>query len=131
MKHLFVSLQTRLLVRKPTQKKPTPQTNLSRPSSDKEPVRESNAAVSNLTLQMLVTGSSVNLGSLGLGTITHPLLSNVQPSAVCKVERNAAFLQQSYCIRNINRASFKGVRLHIESIPTSIRLHEFTKVTLR
>lgn len=130
MKHLFDSLQTWLLVRKP-KKNPTPQTHLNIGYSDKEPVRESNTAVSNVTLQIPVTGSSVNLGSLGLGTITHPLLSNLQQSTVCKVERNAAFLQQSYCIRNINRASFKGVRLHIESIPTSIRLDEFTKVTLR
>lgn len=70
----------------------------------------------------LFPGSRVNLGSLGLHTITHPVLTDVQWSSVCVVRRNVAFLQQSDCIRNISRASFKGVCLHIESVPASIRL---------
>lgn len=80
---------------------------------------------------MLVPGSSVNLENPGLDTITHPALSGVPVKHCLQGGGNVAFLKQSYCIRNINRASFKGVCLHIESGPTSIRLDGLTKVTLR
>lgn len=85
----------------------------------------------NLTLPILVSGSSVNLESLRSGTDTHPVLvpCTVQP-CLRGAEECCVSDKQSDCIRNINRANFKVVHLHIESIPTSIRLDGLTKVTL-